>query len=87
MKKLFFLFACLFAGMTMVANDLCCYYGTETYSNNAYVTLSWETAANGDVVITIANGPGASSSSFRNGGFEGGIAAFEVSTDNFVNSV
>ena len=86
MRKIFFLAVLLAASTMTYAHELCCYYGNETYSANAYVTLSWETAANGDVVITIGRGPGAISASFRNGGFEGGIEAFVVSTDNFVTS-
>lgn len=87
MRKIFFLGLFVLAGCMMSrANDLCCYYGTETYSANAYVTLSWETASNGDVVITIGRGPGATSASFRNGGFEGGIEAFVVSTNDFVTT-
>lgn len=87
MKKIFFFMALVCASAMSYAQEsngsLCSYYGQETYSANAYVTLSWQTAANGDVVITIGRGPGANSASFRNGGFEGGIAAFVVSTDNF----
>lgn len=86
MRKIFFFAALLSASMMSFAHELCSYYGSETYSNNAYVTLSWQTAANGDVVIKIGRGPGASSCSFRNGGFEGGIGAFVVSTDNFVTT-
>lgn len=86
MRKFFFLAVLLAASTMTYAHELCCYYGNETYSANAYVTLSWETAANGDVVITIGRGPGANSATFRNGGFEGGIDAFIVSTDNFVTS-
>lgn len=86
MRKFFFFAALLSASMMSFAHDLCSYYGTETYSNNAYVTLSWQTNDNGDVVITIDRGPGANSASFRNGGFEGGIAAFVVSTDNFATT-
>ena len=87
MRKFFFFAALLSLSMMSFAHDLCCYYGSETHSANAYVTLSWQTAANGDVVITIGRGPGATSASFRNGGFEGGIDAFVVSTDNFENTV
>jgi len=87
MRKIFFFVAMLSAAIVAQAQDwsgaYCGYYGPETYSNNAYVTLTWQTLQNGDVEIVIGRGPGASSSSFRNGGFEGGIEAFVVSTDNF----
>ncbi len=71
---------------TPIASEYCNYQGPETKSGNTYVTLTWETDANGNVVITMGNGTGASSCSFRNGGFEGGIGAFLVSTDNFATS-
>lgn len=64
-----------------------CYYTNELLTKNgAAIALTWETAENGDVVITMDNGIGAESCSYRNGGFEGGIEAFVVSTDNFVNT-
>ena len=90
MKKFFFLISVLGASLLTCAQNpvgsYCCYYGSETYSNNAYVTLTWETLANGDVEILIGRGPGATSAAFRNGGFEGGIEAFVVSTDDFVTT-
>ena len=64
-----------------------CYYTNELLTKNgAAIALTWETAENGDVVITMDNGIGAESCSYRNGGFEGGIEAFVVSTDNFVTT-
>ena len=64
-----------------------CYYTNELLTKNgAAIALTWETADNGDVVITMDNGIGAESCSYRNGGFEGGIEAFVVSTDNFVTT-
>ena len=70
-------------GAEPIASEYCGYYGPETLKDGAYVTLTWETLDNGDVQITMGNGEGATSCSFRNGGFEGGIDAFVVSTDNF----
>ena len=86
MRKFIFLSILAAFGMMASAHELCSYYGNETQSANAYVTLTWETADNGDIVITIGRGPGATSASFRNGGFEGGIDAFVVSTDQFVST-
>ena len=64
-----------------------CYYTNEVLTKNgAAIALTWETAENGDIVITMDNGIGAESCSYRNGGFEGGIEAFVVSTDNFVTT-
>ena len=78
----------IFAPLSLYAqaSEYCSYYGDETKDGSTYVALSWETAANGDVVITMTEGPGATSCSFRNGGFEGGIDAFEISVDNFVTA-
>lgn len=90
MKKISLLLSLLsisLISMAAVSSEYCSYYGDETKSGDAYVTLTWITDASGNVVITIDEGPGATSSSFRNGGFEGGIEAFSVSTDNFVSSV
>ena len=71
---------------TPIASEYCNYQGPETLGGGKYITLSWETDADGNVVITMGNGTGASSCSFRNGGFEGGINAFVVSTDDFVTT-
>jgi len=90
MKKLSLLTALLCASLLTFADavesEYCGYSGNETKSGNTYVTLTWETLDNGDVQITMGNGEGSSSCSFRNGGFEGGIDAFIVSTDNFETS-
>lgn len=91
MKKFFSLIAfSLLMLNTMNLNaqvsEYCCYYGDETKDGSSYITLSWITDVNGNVVITMGEGPGATSSAFRNGGFEGGIGAFVVSTDNFENT-
>jgi len=92
MKKIFLLFTALMSASVLlfadpIASEYCGWYGAATKSGDTYVTLTWETMANGDVQITIGCGEGANTCSFRNGGFEGGIDAFIVSTDNFENSV
>lgn len=89
MKKIYFLTALLYASMmtfAAVQSEYCSYYGDETKEGSTYVALSWQTNASGDVVITMGEGPGATSCSFRNGGFEGGIGAFVVSTDEFATT-
>lgn len=55
--------------------------------NGASVAFTWETATSGDIVVTMSNGAGATSCSFRSGGFEGGIETFVVSTDNFATTL
>ena len=45
-------------------------------------SVGGRTVDNGDVVITMGNGVGTTSCSYRNGGFEGGIEAFVVSTED-----
>lgn len=69
-----------------INSEYCNYQGNETKSGDTYVTLTWETDPSGNVVITMGNGTGTSSCSFRNGGFEGGIGAFVVSDDDFVTT-
>ena len=90
MKQITLFFALLCATVLsyagMATSEYCGYAGDETKWGDAYVTLTWETLANGDVQITLSCGTNASSCSFRNGGFEGGIDAFVVSTDNFATS-
>lgn len=85
MKKLYSLLAVLFISLTAVAVDseYCGWTSNDLKADGAFVTLTWVTNNAGDVVITIGEGEGANSCSFRNGGFEGGIDAFVVSTDNF----
>lgn len=91
MKKLSllsaFLCATLFAFADPIESEYCGYFGPETKQGDTYITLTWETLDNGDVLITLGAGEGASTCSFRNGGFEGGIDAFVVSADNFENTV
>lgn len=48
----------------------CVYTDNSLKSNDANVALTWATDENGNVVIDITDGPGASNSAFRNGGFE-----------------
>ncbi len=70
----------------LIVTEYCKYTNAQLTKNGASILLSWETADNGDVVITMDNGAGATSCSYRNGGFEGGIEAFVVSTDNFATT-
>lgn len=67
-------------------SEYCLYQDPQTIKGGKNIALTWETVANGNVVITMSNGTGTTSCSFRNGGFEGGIGAFIVSTDDFVTS-
>ena len=73
-------------GDGLIVTEYCDYTAANLTKNGAAIALTWETADNGDVVITMSNGAGAESCAFRNGGFEGGIDAFVVSTDNFVTT-
>lgn len=54
-------------------SEYCCYYGNETQSGSHYATLTWETNDEGDVVITIGEGPGETNTRFRGNGFEGNL--------------
>lgn len=86
MKRFSLFLSSLLVGAVLYAaipSEYCSYYGDETKDGDTYVALSWQTDDAGNVVITMTEGPGASSCSFRNGGFEGGIDAFVVSTDEF----
>ena len=71
---------------TPINSEYCNYQGSETLGGGKYITLTWETDPSGNVVITMGNGTGTSSCSFRNGGFEGGINAFVVSDDDFATT-
>ena len=73
-------------GDGLIVTEYCDYTAANLTKNGAAIALTWETADNGDVVIIMSNGAGAESCAFRNGGFEGGIDAFVVSTDNFVTT-
>ena len=70
----------------LIVTEYCNYTNAQLTKNGIAVTLTWETVDNGDVVITIGNGVGATSCAYRNGGFEGGIDAFVVSEDNFATT-
>ena len=70
----------------LIVTEYCDYTDANLTKNGASITLSWETVDNGDVVITMGNGVGTTSCSYRNGGFEGGIEAFVISTDNFATT-
>lgn len=75
---------------TPIISEYCNYQGQETQQDNHYYSITWETDANGNVVITIGDGTGAGACSFRNGGFEGGnngLDNFVVSDDNFATTV
>lgn len=74
---------------TPIASEYCNYQGPETQQDGHYYAITWETDANGNVVITIGDGAGAGACSFRNGGFEGsnnGLVNFVVSDDNFATT-
>ena len=70
----------------VLISEYCGYEGDNTQQDGHYVKLTWETADNGDVIITLASGTNSGVCSYRNGGFEGGISTFEISTDNFATS-
>ena len=50
--------------------------------NNKSIIFSWNTAENGDVVVSAAPGDGATTATFRNAGFEGDISKFSVLSGN-----
>lgn len=71
---------------TPINSEYCNYQDPQTVKGEKNIALTWETDGSGNVVITMRNGTGASSCSFRNGGFEGGINAFVVSDDGFATT-
>ncbi len=71
---------------TPITSEYCNYQDPQTIKGGKNIALTWETDGSGNVIITMQNGIGSSSCSFRNGGFEGGIGAFVVSDDNFVTT-
>lgn len=76
--------AALLVGTTMAfaeAGTYCNYYGESTMLDAKYCAITFETASNGDVVMTISDGPGYTNCSYRNGGFEGGIEKFFVNEE------
>lgn len=70
----------------LIVTEYCNYTNNQLTKNGASITLSWETVDNGDVVITMGNGVGTTSCSFRGNCFEGGINNFTVSSDNFATT-
>lgn len=71
---------------TPITSEYCNYQDPQTIKGGKNIALTWETDGSGNVIITMQNGIGASSCSFRDGGFEGGIGAFVVSNDDFVTT-
>lgn len=71
---------------TPITSEYCNYQDPQTIKGGKNIALTWETDGSGNVIITMQNGTGATSCSFRNGGFEGGIGAFVVSNDDFVTT-
>ena len=71
---------------TPITSEYCNYQDPQTIKGGKNIALTWETDGSGNVIITMQNGIGSSSCSFRNGGFEGGIGAFVVSDDDFVTT-
>ena len=69
-----------------IDSEYCKYEDSQTIKGGKNIALTWETDGSGNVIITMQPGTGTTSCSFRNGGFEGGIGAFVVSTDDFVNT-
>lgn len=61
-----------------VGSEYCCYYGDETKSGSHYATLTWETNEDGDVVITIGEGPGEHNTAFRGNGLGNNLDGFSV---------
>lgn len=71
-----------------VGSEYCTYYGDETKTGSRYATLTWETNEDGDVVITIGDGPGETNTTFRGiNGLGGDLNGFTVlSGANFATS-
>ena len=69
-----------------INSEYCKYEDAQTIKGGKNIALTWETDGSGNVIITMQPGTGTTSCSFRNGGFEGGIAAFVVSDDDFVTT-
>ena len=71
---------------TPITSEYCNYQDPQTIKDGKNIALTWETDGSGNVIITMQNGTGATSCSFRNGGFEGGIGAFVVSDNDFATT-
>lgn len=61
-----------------VGSEYCTYYGDETKTGSRYATLTWETNEDGDVVITIGDGPGETNTTFRGNGLGNDLSGFTV---------
>lgn len=61
-----------------VGSEYCTYYGDETKTGSRYATLTWETNEDGDVVITIGDGPGETNTAFRSNGLGNDLSGFTV---------
>lgn len=61
-----------------LGSEYCCYYGNETKTGSRYATLTWETNDEGDVVITIGDGPDESNTHFRGNGLGSDLSGFTV---------
>ena len=69
-----------------IASEYCGYEGAELQQDGHYVKMTIETQPNGNVTFLLASGTNSGACTYRNGGFEGGIGAFIVSTDDFASS-
>ena len=69
---------CMEETVLTVGSEYCCYYGDETKSGSHYAALSWETNEDGDVVITIGEGPGEHNTAFRGNGLGNNLDGFHV---------
>lgn len=61
-----------------VGSEYCTYYGDGTKTGSRYATLTWETNEDGDVVITIGDGPGESNTTYRGDGLGNDLSGFTV---------
>ncbi len=61
-----------------VGSEYCTYYGDGTKTGLRYATLTWETNEDGDVVITIGDGPGETNTAFRSNGLGNDLSGFTV---------
>ena len=70
-----------------LGSEYCCYYGDETKTGTRYATLTWETNEDGDVVITIGDGPDENNTHFRGNGLGDNLDGFTVlSGEGFATS-
>ena len=79
MKKLSFILALLCASMMgWAASNVCGVEPAHPTATTRIVLLPWNTADNGDVIVTIAPGEGTTIATFRNAGFTGDVDQFKV---------